>query len=60
MPKPEEKKTMTFRLPASVHRKLRQLASEEQRTIEVVATRAIVSEIARAQLEIQMTKAVGS
>ena len=60
MPKPEAKKTMSFRLPERVHRDLRRLASAEQRTIEVVATRAIVAEIAKAKIEDEMTKVVGS
>jgi len=51
MAKPEAKKVMSFRLPESVHRGLRQLASAEQRTIEVVATRAIMNEIAKSKLE---------
>ena len=57
MPKPEDKITMTFRLPRSIHRSLRKLASDEQRTIETVTTRAIVAEIAKARIEDEIREA---
>ncbi len=47
----EDKITMTFRIPRSTHRSLRMLAASEDVTIESIATRAIQTEIKRANIE---------
>ena len=58
MPKPSAKSLMSFRLLHSVKKDLHRLAKQEQRTIEVIVTRAIVAEIAKAKIEDEMTREV--